>query len=36
MRTNMDALVLETFLVEKRPADYIQKDTAWMKEFTPD
>jgi len=36
MRTNMDYLVLETFLIEKQPDDYIQKDTAWMKEFTPD
>jgi carbamoyltransferase len=36
MRTNMDYLVLETFLIEKKPGDYIQKDTAWMKEFTPD
>ncbi|MCX6565702.1 MAG: carbamoyltransferase [Candidatus Aminicenantes bacterium] len=36
IRTNMDFLVLETFLIEKRPEDYIQKDTAWMKEFTPD
>jgi carbamoyltransferase len=36
MRTNMDLLVLESFLVEKQDKDYILKDTAWMKEFTPD
>jgi carbamoyltransferase len=36
MRTNMDYLVLETFLVEKKDADYIQADESWMKEFPLD
>jgi carbamoyltransferase len=36
MRTNMDYLVLETFLVEKKEADYIQADESWMKEFPLD
>lgn len=36
MRTNMDYLVLENFLVEKRPQDLIQMDGNWMKEFPLD
>ena len=36
MRTNMDYLVLENFLVEKRPQDLIQMDENWMKEFPLD
>ena len=36
MRTNMDALVLETCLVEKRPEDYIRQDLSWLREFPPD
>jgi carbamoyltransferase len=36
MRTNIDYLVLETFLVEKKEADYIQADESWMKEFPLD
>ncbi len=36
MRTNLDALVLETFLLEKQPADFIHVDEEWMKEFPPD
>jgi carbamoyltransferase len=36
MRTNMDVLVLETFLVEKRDQDRIQVDESWMKEFPLD
>ncbi len=36
MRTNMDALILETFLVEKQEKDYIQADESWMKEFPLD
>jgi len=36
MRTNMDYLVLETFLVEKKEAEYIQADESWMKEFPLD
>jgi carbamoyltransferase len=35
-RTNMDALVLETFLVEKLPEEYIPTDLGWMREFPPD
>jgi carbamoyltransferase len=36
MRTNMDALILETFLIEKQEKDYIQADESWMKEFPLD
>jgi carbamoyltransferase len=36
MRTNMDVLVLETFLIEKDARDYIQADESWMKEFPLD
>jgi carbamoyltransferase len=36
MRTNMDVLVLDTFLVEKREQDFIQVDESWMKEFPLD
>ena len=36
MRTNMDCLVLENFLIEKRTQDYIQVDESWMKEFPLD
>ena len=36
MRTNMDVLVLDTFLIEKQEKDFIQVDESWMKEFTLD
>ncbi|MCX6561908.1 MAG: carbamoyltransferase [Candidatus Aminicenantes bacterium] len=36
MRTNMDVLILETFLIEKDAKDYIQADESWMKEFPLD
>jgi carbamoyltransferase len=36
MRTNMDYLVLENFLVEKREQDFIPEDESWMKEFPLD
>lgn len=35
-RTNMDALVLEDFLIEKETGDYIAADESWMKEFPLD
>ncbi|MHB8055703.1 MAG: carbamoyltransferase family protein [Candidatus Aminicenantales bacterium] len=36
MRTNMDCLILENFIVEKEEKDYIQADESWMKEFPLD
>ena len=36
MRTNMDYLVLENFLIEKQSQDFIQTDEDWAREFTPD
>jgi carbamoyltransferase len=36
MRTNMDYLVLENFLIEKQEQDFIQVDESWMKEFPLD
>ena len=36
MRTNMDYLVLENFLIEKKPQDFIDCDESWMKEFPLD
>jgi len=36
MRTNMDYLVLENFLIEKKEKDFIQADEGWMKEFPLD
>ncbi len=36
MRTNMDYLVLENFLIEKREQDFIPEDESWMKEFPLD
>jgi len=36
MRTNMDCLVLEDFLIEKEGQDYISVDETWMKEFPLD
>jgi carbamoyltransferase len=36
MRTNMDYLVLENFLIEKQEADFINVDESWMKEFPLD
>ncbi|MCJ7589669.1 MAG: carbamoyltransferase [Candidatus Aminicenantes bacterium] len=36
MRTNMDVLVLDTFLIEKQEKDFIQVDESWMKEFPLD
>jgi carbamoyltransferase len=36
MRTNMDCLILENFIVEKEAKDYIQADESWMKEFPLD
>jgi carbamoyltransferase len=36
MRTNMDYLVLENFLVEKQETDFINTDEDWMKEFPLD
>ncbi len=36
MRTNMDYLVLEDFLVEKQQQDFIAVDESWMKEFPLD
>jgi carbamoyltransferase len=36
MRTNMDYLVLENFLIEKREQDFIAEDESWMKEFPLD
>jgi carbamoyltransferase len=35
-RTNMDYLVLENFLIEKREQDFIAVDEEWMKEFPLD
>ncbi len=36
MRTNMDYLVLENFLIEKQQQDFIEVDESWMKEFPLD
>jgi carbamoyltransferase len=36
MRTNMDFLVLENFLIEKQELDFINVDESWMKEFPLD
>ncbi len=36
MRTNMDCLVLEDFLIEKREQEFIAVDEEWMKEFPLD
>jgi carbamoyltransferase len=36
MRTNMDYLVLEDFLIEKQRQDFIDVDESWMKEFPLD
>jgi carbamoyltransferase len=36
MRTNMDYLVLENFLIEKQEQDFIEVDENWMKEFPLD
>jgi carbamoyltransferase len=36
MRTNMDYLVLEDFLIEKREQEFIAVDEEWMKEFPLD
>ena len=36
MRTNMDYLVLENFLIEKQEVDFINVDESWMKEFPLD
>ena len=36
MRTNMDYLVLEDFLIEKYTQDFIQMEKNWAREFTPD
>ncbi len=36
MRTNMDYLVLENFLIEKQEQDFIAVDESWMKEFPLD
>lgn len=36
MRTNMDYLVLEDFLIEKQEQDFIAMDEDWMKEFPLD
>jgi carbamoyltransferase len=36
MRTNMDYLVLEDFLIEKQEQDFIAVDENWMKEFPLD
>ena len=36
MRTNMDYLVLENFLIEKQEQDFIHYDESWMKEFPLD
>jgi carbamoyltransferase len=36
MRTNMDYLVLEDFLIEKQGQDFIRLDENWMREFTLD
>ncbi len=36
MRTNMDVLVLDTFLIEKQEQDFIRVDESWMKEFPLD
>jgi carbamoyltransferase len=36
MRTNMDYLILENFLIEKKKQDIINVDQDWMKEFTLD
>jgi len=36
MRTNMDYLVLENFLIKKQELDFINVDESWMKEFTLD
>jgi len=36
MRTNMDYLILENFLIEKKKQDVISVDEDWMKEFTLD
>ncbi|HUU38591.1 MAG TPA: carbamoyltransferase [Candidatus Desulfaltia sp.] len=36
MRTNMDYLVMENFLIEKQEQDFIPEDESWMKEFSLD
>jgi carbamoyltransferase len=36
MRTNMDCLVLENFLIEKQEQDFIEVNEDWMKEFPLD
>jgi carbamoyltransferase len=36
MRTNMDCLVLENFLIEKQQQDFVEVDESWMKEFPLD
>lgn len=36
MRTNMDSLVLENFLIEKQQQDFVEVDESWMKEFPLD
>ncbi|MBN2346307.1 MAG: carbamoyltransferase [Candidatus Aminicenantes bacterium] len=36
MRTNMDYLVLENFLIEKQEQEFIAVDESWMKEFPLD
>jgi carbamoyltransferase len=36
MRTNMDYLVLEDFLIEKQKQDFIETDENWIREFELD
>ena len=36
MRTNMDYLVMEDFLVQKREEDFIRMDKSWMEDFPLD
>ncbi len=36
MRTNMDYLVLESFLLDKKDQPAMEQDTAWQNEFVLD